>query len=56
VFLSAPLFRRLALRFNILDVPNHRKIHKESTPLLGGLAVYAGVDRFNNNTGNWCNR
>ncbi|MHC4579808.1 MAG: HNH endonuclease [Planctomycetota bacterium] len=43
VFLSAPLFRRLALRFNILDVPNHRKIHKESTPLLGGLAVYAGV-------------
>ena len=43
VFLSAPLFRRLAMKFNVLDVPNHRKIHKESTPLLGGLAVYMGV-------------
>ena len=43
VFLSAPLFRKLAIRFNILDIPNHRKVHKESTPLLGGLAVYVGV-------------
>ena len=42
-FLSAPLFRKLAIRRNILDIPNHRKIHKESTPLLGGLAVYMGV-------------
>ena len=43
VFLIAPLFRKLAIRFNILDIPNHRKVHKESTPLLGGLAVYVGV-------------
>lgn len=43
VFLSAPLFRKLAIKFSILDIPNHRKVHKESTPLLGGLAVYIGV-------------
>ena len=43
VFLSTPLFRKLAIKFNILDIPNHRKVHKESTPLLGGLAVYIGV-------------
>ena len=43
VLLSTPLFRKLAIKFNILDIPNHRKVHKESTPLLGGLAVYIGV-------------
>jgi len=43
VFLSAPLFRKLAITFNILDIPNNRKVHKEPTPLLGGLAVYIGV-------------
>jgi len=43
VFLSTPLFRKLAIKFNILDIPNHRKVHKESTPLLGGLAIYVGV-------------
>lgn len=37
-----PVVRRIALRFNILDVaegPGGRKIHEKSTPLLGGLAV-----------------
>jgi len=43
VLLSTPLFRKLAVQFRILDIPNHRKVHKESTPLLGGLAVYIGV-------------
>ncbi len=43
VFLSTPLFKILALKFNILDVPNDRKMHKSSTPLLGGMAIYAGV-------------
>lgn len=43
VYFSTPLFKRLAIKFNILDIPNHRKIHKEPTPLLGGLAVYIGV-------------
>lgn len=43
VFFATPLLRKLAIRFNILDVPNTRKIHKAPTPLLGGLAIYAGV-------------
>lgn len=43
VYFSTPLFKKLAIKFNILDTPNHRKIHKEPIPLLGGLAVYIGV-------------
>ncbi|MEA3560271.1 MAG: MraY family glycosyltransferase, partial [Candidatus Omnitrophota bacterium] len=42
-YLSTPLFRKLALKFKILDKPGRRKIHKESIPLLGGLAVYLCV-------------
>jgi len=42
-YFSTPLFKRLAIKFNILDAPGRRKIHKEPTPLLGGLAVYLGV-------------
>lgn len=42
-FFSIPYLRKLAFRFNILDVPNYRKIHKEPIPLLGGLGVYLGV-------------
>ncbi|MFH1683778.1 MAG: MraY family glycosyltransferase [Candidatus Margulisiibacteriota bacterium] len=42
-YFSTFLFRAIAVKFNILDIPNQRKIHKESTPLLGGLAVFLGV-------------
>ena len=38
--LLTPLCRRLALRFDVLDVPNHRKVHQNPKPLLGGLAIY----------------
>ena len=38
-----PLVRKLAFRFDILDYPGGRKIHKEVTPLLGGLCIYLGV-------------
>lgn len=41
-YLSAPLFKKLALKFGILDMPDPRKIHKSPTPLLGGLAIYLG--------------
>lgn len=36
-----PVMVLLAKRFNIVDKPNHRKMHKDETPLLGGLAIYA---------------
>lgn len=42
VYLSTPLFKKLALKFGILDMPEARKIHKSPTPLLGGLAIYLG--------------
>ncbi|MBN1849087.1 MAG: undecaprenyl/decaprenyl-phosphate alpha-N-acetylglucosaminyl 1-phosphate transferase [Deltaproteobacteria bacterium] len=35
-----PLCRFAAIRFNILDKPDWRKIHDQATPLLGGVAVY----------------
>jgi UDP-GlcNAc:undecaprenyl-phosphate GlcNAc-1-phosphate transferase len=33
----------IALRFNVLDVPDERKIHGKSTPLLGGAAIMISV-------------
>jgi UDP-GlcNAc:undecaprenyl-phosphate GlcNAc-1-phosphate transferase len=35
-----PLFRSVALKFNILDIPSTRKIHISPKPLFGGLAFY----------------
>ncbi len=35
-----PLARILAIKFNILDHPKSRKIHKQPTPELGGVAIY----------------
>ncbi len=35
-----PFCRLLAIKLNILDKPNWRKMHDQATPLLGGLAVY----------------
>jgi UDP-GlcNAc:undecaprenyl-phosphate/decaprenyl-phosphate GlcNAc-1-phosphate transferase len=40
--LTAPV-RALALRVGMVDRPGPRKVHLEPIPLLGGLAIYAGV-------------
>ncbi|MDD5347174.1 MAG: MraY family glycosyltransferase [Candidatus Omnitrophica bacterium] len=40
---SMPLVRKLAVKFGVLDLPGGRKIHKEATPLMGGVAVYLGI-------------
>ncbi|NLC56801.1 MAG: undecaprenyl/decaprenyl-phosphate alpha-N-acetylglucosaminyl 1-phosphate transferase [Armatimonadetes bacterium] len=37
-----PAVRALSWRLDILDRPNDRKVHREPTPLLGGLAIYGG--------------
>ena len=39
-YFAAPFCRLIALKLNILDKPDWRKIHDRPTPLLGGLAVY----------------
>jgi UDP-GlcNAc:undecaprenyl-phosphate GlcNAc-1-phosphate transferase len=41
--LATPLVRRLALRWSFLDLPEARKPHDRPIPLLGGLAIIAGV-------------
>ncbi|MBU4479647.1 MAG: undecaprenyl/decaprenyl-phosphate alpha-N-acetylglucosaminyl 1-phosphate transferase [Candidatus Omnitrophica bacterium] len=42
-YLSEFFFKRMAFSLNIIDVPNHRKMHCQPVPLLGGLGIYAGV-------------
>ena len=37
-----PVFSKIAYSLNILDRPDHRKLHKQATPLLGGAAVFTG--------------
>lgn len=42
-YFFTPLLRSFALKFNILDHPGHRKIHKEPIPFLGGAAIYLSL-------------
>ena len=38
-----PISRSIALRIGFVDKPAARKLHNESTPLLGGLAIYIAM-------------
>lgn len=40
---STPLFRRTAIALGFVDVPGSRKLHNDPTPLLGGIAIFAGA-------------
>ena len=40
---SIIIFKRFANFFKLIDVPNHRKKHKEPTPLIGGLIIYISL-------------
>ncbi|MCM8787039.1 MAG: undecaprenyl/decaprenyl-phosphate alpha-N-acetylglucosaminyl 1-phosphate transferase [Candidatus Omnitrophica bacterium] len=42
-FFSVPFYKKLAIKYKILDIPNKRKVHKEPTPLLGGLAIFTTI-------------
>ena len=49
-YLCVPVVRGIALKLNIIDNPDERRVHETSTPLLGGVAVYiafAGTIIFN---------
>lgn len=35
--------KKLAVRWNVIDLPNYRKVHKQPTPRLGGLAIFLGA-------------
>ena len=39
-FSLTPFFRFLAMRWNIVDQPDARKVHEKATPLLGGAAIF----------------
>lgn len=39
-FCLTPVFRNIAWKFNVLDMPDARKNHQTATPLLGGGAVF----------------
>lgn len=43
VLITTPWAISVAHRFRVLDVPSARKIHLQPKPLLGGVAIYAGV-------------
>jgi len=38
-----PIVLRYALRYNIVDNPDVRKLHRKPVPVMGGVAVYAGI-------------
>lgn len=42
-FASIPTIIRIATHLQLFDEPNERKLHKERTPLLGGVAVFAAM-------------
>jgi len=42
-FFTLPWWRRWSLRTGLVDDPGERKIHQQSTPLVGGLAVMTGL-------------
>ena len=42
-YLLTPLVRRFAQRINAQHAPRARDVHKEPTPLIGGLAMYGGM-------------
>lgn len=39
---ATPIMRQVALRYDIVDRPNARKVHKQPIPYLGGAAIYLG--------------
>ena len=41
--LSLLALKPLALRVGLLDIPDHRKVHHGSVPLVGGLSVFSGL-------------
>lgn len=34
-----PLIRKIAVKLNLVDKPNYRKVHFEPTPLIGGIGI-----------------
>jgi UDP-GlcNAc:undecaprenyl-phosphate GlcNAc-1-phosphate transferase len=35
-----PIFRKIAFRVQLVDKPNHRKVHQSQIPLVGGICIF----------------
>jgi len=42
-YLATPVVRRLVMALGGVDVPEDRKVHREPTPTMGGLAMYLAL-------------
>ncbi len=42
VFIIIPFIKNIAFHVGALDIPNERKVHKNSMPRLGGLGIFLG--------------
>lgn len=42
-YVMVPVSMKLAVRFNAIDKPGNRHIHRRSTPRMGGVALFFGV-------------
>ena len=40
---SIKVLRPIAIKFNLVDIPSHRKQHQGQIPLIGGLTIFAGL-------------
>lgn len=41
--IMTPIVSKIAVKFNLIDKPNERKVHKKPIPRIGGVAIYLGV-------------
>ena len=41
-YISTPLIRRIAIKFEAVDEPDKRRVNKRPVPNLGGIAIYLG--------------
>lgn len=39
-YILIPVFRKMAFRIQLVDNPNHRKVHQSSVPLVGGISIF----------------
>jgi len=42
-YILTPVMRWIALEYNVVDIPDRRKIHKDQTPLMGGVAIMVSL-------------
>ena len=42
VLILIPIVIKLATKYKITDKPNHRKVHQNPIPTLGGVAIFIG--------------